>query len=188
MGSPLRCTWRSTEQCSGRSSLSGPVARNATLIASPMGNAWIAANVSAGSGGSNTIVPAASTPVDTVTIADCAVTVPRGVSTATPEPPQATRVTGVVRLISRPSPRRRATKAPIPPCGTRLPPDSTLRYQSRRLNSSALAQQMIGPSQVSTVTAQGSSGMDRATSAIGISSRVRSMAAALSSKRCQAPA
>ena len=121
-------------------------------------------------------------------MAEPAVIVPRGVSTATPSPPHATRVTGVASRMSSPSPSRRATNAPMPPCGTRLLPDSTLRSQSRALNSSALAQQMIGPSQVSTVTAHGSSGMDRAISASGTSSRVRRISAARSSKRCQAPA
>ena len=105
-------------------------------------------------------------------MADRAVTAPRAVSTATPAPPQDTRVTGVDSLISSPSPSRRATNAPMPPSGTRLLPDSTLRSQSRALNSSALATQMIGPSHVSTVTAHGSSGIDRATSASGTSSRV----------------
>ncbi len=188
VGSPLRFTWRSTEQCSGRSSRSGPVARNATFIASPMGSAWIAANVSGGSGGSKVMAPAPSTPVETVTIAEFAVMVPRAVSTATPAPLQATRETGVASLMSRPSPSRRAMKAPMPPCGTRLLPDSRLPSQSRRLKSSAAAQQMIGPSQVSTVTAQGSSCIDRATSASGASPRVRRISAPRFSKRSQAPA
>ena len=64
-------------------------------------------------------------------MADRAVIVPRGVSTATPSPSQATRVTGVDSRISSPSPSRRATNAPMPPSGTRLLPDSTLRSQSR---------------------------------------------------------
>jgi hypothetical protein len=62
-----------------------------------------------------------------------------------------------------------------------LLPDSTLECQSRRDSSSALAQQMIGPSQVSTVTAQGSSGSARATMASGASSTSRSISPALTS-------
>ena len=97
VGSPLRFTCRSTEQCSGRPSRSGPGARNATFIASPIGRAWIAACVATGSGGSNTMASAANTPVDTVTMADRAVTMPLAVSTDTPALPHDTRVTGVAQ-------------------------------------------------------------------------------------------
>ena len=57
------------------------------------------------------------------------------VSTATcpPAPPQRTRVTGVLRRMSSPTPSRRCTKAPMPPCGTRLMPPRTFRFQSSRL-------------------------------------------------------
>ena len=56
---------------------------------------------------------------------------------------------------------RRWTKSPRPPATRMLPPDSWFACQSRRLKSAASATQMIGPSQVSTVTAQGSSGRCR---------------------------
>ena len=46
----------------------------------------------------------------------------------------------------------------MPPSGSRLPPFRALRRQSRALNLSASAAQITGPSQASTVAAQGSSG------------------------------
>ena len=63
-----------------------------------MGRAAIAVVTSGGSGGSKRMWPAASTPVETVTIAAPARMVPQGVSTATPVPPQLIPWAGVDKL------------------------------------------------------------------------------------------
>ena len=144
-------TMRSTEQCSGRSSRSGPVARSATFIASPIGSACTASGHArrqdriehqraggqhaggdrddAGAGGER-----AAGGFD------------RDLSAG---PSQRTRVTGVFSRMSRPAVSRRCTNAPMPPSGTRLLPPKALRRQSSALNWSASTAQITGPSQAS---------------------------------------
>ena len=136
------------------------------------------------------MAPEASTPVETVTMQAPAVTVPSGVSTATrpPGPWVRTACTGVFRRTTGPASSRRRTKSPRPPSTFRSVPVSTLRCQSRVLSTSASAPAITGPSQSSTDSAQGSSGMRRATSANGVSPRSARSEVATASKRGQAAA
>ena len=121
--------------------------------------------------------------MDTVTIQAFAVMDPLAVSTVTAPPgrPQRTRSTGECNRMSKPVVSRLWAKAPMPPSGRRLPPFRALRRQSRALNLSASAAQITGPSQASTVAAQGSSGNWRVTSARETSSLVASIASAAAS-------
>ena len=130
-------------------------AGSATLVNNPIGSRWIAVDTSSGSAGVKRIAPDASTPVETVTMAAAACTVPRGVVTRTPSPPQSIAV--AVVCSSAGNARRRTQNAPTPSRGCRFGPSSSLRCQSCRLSASASAAAMIAPSQSATIAAQGSS-------------------------------
>ncbi len=59
----------SNSESGGNPNRAGGGAGRATLVSNPIGSAWIARSTASGRTGVNPIAPAASTPVETVTIA-----------------------------------------------------------------------------------------------------------------------
>ena len=98
--------------------------RSATLLSRPSGSPWTAPRISAGSSGVKRSLPAASTPVETVTSTARARSVPPGASSAG-VPRQSTAETGAFSRTGSPS-ASRVSSAPSPSATCQFSPGRSI--------------------------------------------------------------